>query len=97
MKLKRETPIFYLKKIFPRYFWIECDVCHKEFKKEYGWKYRKYWTDRIEYKHICNECAPTEQEAIEIGERYRFIDNAREYKQMTSQYTLPPIPPKPRD
>lgn len=64
-----------VKKIFPIFFWIQCDNCNKEFKWEMGWKIRLNnlvistisKTYFFKYYRICKNCADTKEKALELA------------------------------
>lgn len=52
-----EAKPYNIKKIYPYFFWKHCEVCDKEFKKEYGWEITIPWSNsRTLTHHACCSC-----------------------------------------
>jgi hypothetical protein len=69
--MRIRNPIgFDIKLIYPKWFFIKCDVCELEYKDLDMWKYQE---DRCTYegrytntKHVCSICASTKEYALKI-------------------------------
>lgn len=68
----REVSKYKIRKIHPRIFWNECNICKREFKNEDGWRI-VYQKCGLKY-NICKECAPVKEKVIE------FVENGLKYK-----------------
>lgn len=66
--MKRQIPDEYLvgtKHIWPLFFWVECDHCHVEFRRESGWRY-SHEDYSIVTVELCGTCAPTREVAAKM-------------------------------
>lgn len=75
---------------FPLFFWRECCICHKEFRREKMWEtVTEPFFNRVgTTKHLCKKCAPTKDRAHEIFRN-------REWIPPQPKHLPPPPPPRP--
>jgi hypothetical protein len=66
-------PTEYVSKTYPIFDWKFCQNCHKQFRREWGWKYVKRTLPKIViYNYICNKCG--EDDKLYVGKMaYRFM------------------------
>jgi hypothetical protein len=57
---------------FTFFAWNLCVKCHKEFRREAGWSFRKFGGNLT--KHLCSVCAPTGYDADRIFLRKEYVD-----------------------
>lgn len=89
--MKREKEIRYKHDIsthFPLFFWKECCMCGKEFRREKMWEtITGPFQNRIGHiRNLCKECAPTDDRAHEI-----FVSG--EWNEPMARPPAPPPPP----
>ncbi len=71
MKRKPQVKRALVKRFRPWLFWWPCLVCRQEFRRELGWRKRRWLSpDLFVWEVVCVECCPTEPEA------YRAITGA---------------------
>lgn len=68
--MKRDIPIHHrravMKRCWPWFFWRACELCDREFRREYGWRsICHYPGGAYEIATVCAACCPTEPEAYE--------------------------------
>jgi len=60
-----QKPDGYIRKRWTLFFWVECDVCKREVRREWVWKIfiknvgLEYATVMSIYHDVCCECLPT--------------------------------------
>jgi hypothetical protein len=71
--VKREQPLWKQRQVATLvnpFFWTLCEVCRKEFRREAGWRLRRYAFSidgaNTEHVYACAECCPTEHEAYAV-------------------------------
>jgi hypothetical protein len=83
-------------KAFPLIFWQFCEVCKKDFVREWGWSSTiggEGW-----HTFICLRCAPTREEAQKLFEELPgkpWLDIIREGKVKKGGRNSPPKTPRP--
>lgn len=68
--MKREHKKHYdpLWRCYPLFFWKECCMCGKDFRREWGWRALTgpYCWGQGVVRYLCSSCAPTKEKAAEI-------------------------------
>lgn len=83
MKRERKVIIYPKIKIIKPFFWKQCRFCHKEFRKEQGFKIEDYTqvNPRLYDSYCCNECA-------------KDINEVKEKVKKSKARMPPPQPPR---
>ena len=60
--------------VFTFFEWKQCCKCGQDFRRERGWQFwtGPYYAGRGVLKHLCRECAPTEDDAQREREASAF-------------------------
>lgn len=84
--MKRSTAQSGIRRIFPLFFWIRCNKCDCEFRRERGWMNITSIKGRHSVLYYCKDCSPTKADA----ERLTADLCNRPTKPLS-----PPVPPSP--
>lgn len=66
--MKRDPPVEHRRQVAVRFWpwllWHECMKCRNEFRREWGWKMKRFIApEMLEVRAVCAECCPAEPEA----------------------------------
>lgn len=62
--MKRIKPGRHALSVWPSFSWRDCQMCEKEFRREWGWKAYTPKTGMFgKFLYVCEECIPNSKDA----------------------------------
>lgn len=76
--------------------WLECEVCHSEFRRERGFMYEERWCSRYYQKYICAACGYHSEDFVYVNQYIDYMNHGRKPKShpmFSEKPNPPPAPP----